>query len=153
MRRQKTVEVYTDGACTGNPGPGGWGVILRFGEHERELSGFEAQTTNNRMELTAAIEGLRTLKEPCRVKLFSDSQYLVKAFQAGWLDRWQRNGWRTAAKAPVENQDLWQELLRAAARHEVEWAWVRGHADNEYNNHCDRLARAAIAANTQGVQG
>lgn len=153
MRRQKTVEVYTDGACTGNPGPGGWGVILRYRGRERELSGYEPLTTNNRMELTAAIQGLNALKEPCRVTLYSDSQYLVKAFQAGWIDRWQVNGWRTAGKEPVENQDLWQELLGAAARHEVEWVWVRGHADNPHNNRCDQLARAAIAANRQGDPG
>ncbi len=140
------MTIYTDGACSGNPGPGGWGAILMTGEHRRELSGFEPQTTNNRMEIMAAIEALRALKYPCRVRLYSDSAYLVNAFKQNWLTNWQRNGWRNAKKDPVENQDLWRELLNVAAAHEVEWIKVKGHADNPHNNRCDELARAAIAA-------
>ena len=140
----KAVTIYTDGACSGNPGPGGWGTILQFGPHQKELSGYEAATTNNRMELMAAIEGLRALKEPCDITLYSDSAYLVNSFQRGWIDGWQRNGWQTAAKKPVENQDLWQELLRLAAPHTIHWKKVKGHADNAGNNRCDALARAAI---------
>ena len=140
------MTIYTDGACSGNPGPGGWGAILMAGENQRELSGYEPQTTNNRMEITAAIEALRALKAPCDVKLYSDSAYLVNAFRQRWLDNWQRNGWRNAAKNPVENQDLWQELLSVARAHKVDWLKVKGHADNPYNNRCDELAREAIAA-------
>jgi len=142
----KEVTIYTDGACSGNPGPGGWGAILMAGEHKRELSGFDPQTTNNRMEILAAIEAIRALKVPCRVKLYSDSAYLVNAFKQNWLANWQRNGWRNAKKDPVENQDLWRELLSVAAKHQVEWIKVKGHADNPHNNRCDELARAAIAA-------
>jgi ribonuclease HI len=142
----REVTIYTDGACSGNPGPGGWGVVLMAGEHRRELSGYEPETTNNRMELTAAIESLRALKYPCRVKLYSDSAYLVNAFRLGWLEKWQRNGWKNAAKDPVENQDLWQELLSLVRLQEVEWIKVKGHAENPHNNRCDELARAAIEA-------
>lgn len=120
--------------------------MLMSGEHRRELSGFEPETTNNRMEIQAAIEALRALKVPCQVKLYSDSAYLVNAFRQGWLANWQRNGWRNAAKKPVENQDLWQELLGLVRQHAVEWIKVKGHADNPYNNRCDELARAAITA-------
>lgn len=144
----KQVEIYTDGACPGNPGPGGWAAILVYGEKRKELSGFAPATTNNRMELTAAIAGLRALKEPCAVALYSDSAYLVNAFRQGWLEKWQRNGWRTAAKEPVENQDLWQELLELCRVHRVEWLKVKGHAGHELNERCDELARAAIASGT-----
>ncbi|MDN5362840.1 MAG: ribonuclease [Moorella sp. (in: firmicutes)] len=140
----KQVTIYTDGACSGNPGPGGWGAVLIYGDKRKELSGAEPQTTNQRMELTAAIEGLKALKEPCQVRLHSDSAYLINAFRQGWLKRWQRNGWQTINKKPVENQDLWQELLQLTAQHRVEWVKVRGHSDNAENNRCDELARAAI---------
>ncbi|MGQ9779689.1 MAG: ribonuclease HI [Bacillota bacterium] len=144
------VEIYTDGACLGNPGPGGWAAILRYGEHEKELSGFEPQTTNQRMELTAALRGLQALKYPCRVKLYSDSAYLVNAFRQDWLGRWEKNGWINVRKEPVENQDLWRELLRMSRIHRIEWIKVQGHADNALNNRCDALARAAI---NRGMEG
>lgn len=140
------VSIYTDGACSKNPGPGGWGTILLYQENEKEMSGYEADTTNNRMEIRAAIEGLKALKYPCRVKLYSDSAYLVNAFNKGWLEKWQANGWRTSSRDPVENRDLWEELLTVAARHEIEWIKVKGHADNEYNNRCDKLAVKAYQA-------
>jgi ribonuclease HI len=138
------VEIYTDGACSGNPGPGGWASILIARGVEKEISGGVESTTNNRMELTAAIEALKRLKKPCRVKLFSDSAYLVSAFNQGWLDNWQRNGWRNAAGDPVSNPDLWQALLAAARTHDIEWIKVKGHSDNEKNNRCDKLAVAEI---------
>ena len=140
----KQVEIYTDGACSGNPGPGGWAAILIYGDKRAELSGYEAHTTNNRMELLAAIRGLGALKEPCAVKLYSDSSYLINAFEKKWLDNWQRRGWLTAGKKPVENQDLWRELLKLSREHAVRWIKVRGHADNPGNNRCDELARAEI---------
>lgn len=140
----KEVIIYTDGACSGNPGPGGWGAVLIYGDKRKEISGAEARTTNQRMELTAAIAALKALKEPCRVRLYSDSAYLVNAFRQGWLERWQKNGWLTAKKEPVENRDLWQELLKQTSRHQVEWLKVKGHGDNTENNRCDELARAAI---------
>jgi ribonuclease HI len=146
----REVTVYTDGACSGNPGPGGWGAILMYGEHKKELSGYEPQTTNNRMEIMAAIAALQALKTPCRVKLYSDSAYVINAFRQGWLNNWQRNGWRNAKKDPVENQDLWRELLQAQALHQMEWLKVKGHADNPYNNRCDELARQAITAGRNG---
>ena len=136
----KTVTIYTDGACSGNPGPGGWGAILRYGEHEKELSGGHPETTNNRMELTAVIRALEALKEPCRVELYTDSRYIVDAIEKGWLYSWQKNGWRKADKKPALNVDLWQRILELFATHDVNLHWVRGHADNEYNNRCDALA-------------
>lgn len=142
------VTIYTDGACSGNPGPGGWGAILMMGEHRKELSGFEPKTTNNRMEIQAAIGSLGALTKPCKVKLYSDSAYLVNAFLQNWIRNWLRNGWVNSKKEPVENQDLWKELLRVAGQHEVEWIKVKGHADNPHNNRCDELARAAIKAGT-----
>lgn len=142
--QRKDVVIYTDGACSGNPGPGGWAAALLYGEHRKELSGGRANTTNNRMEMTAAIEALRALKQPCRVRIHSDSSYLVNAFRQGWLANWQRNGWRTAAKEPVENQDLWQDLLELTQVHQVEWLKVKGHAGDALNNRCDELARQAI---------
>ncbi|MBC7325942.1 MAG: ribonuclease HI, partial [Moorella sp. (in: Bacteria)] len=132
-------------ACSGNPGPGGWGAVLIYGDKRKELAGAEARTTNQRMEITAAIAALKALKEPCRVRLYSDSAYLVNAFRQGWLERWQRNGWQTVKKEPVENQDLWRELVQLTSRHHVEWVKVKGHSDSEENNRCDELARAAIA--------
>jgi ribonuclease HI len=140
----KEVTIYTDGACSGNPGPGGWGAILMAGEYRRELSGYESPTTNNRMEILAAIEAIKALKAPCRVKLYSDSAYLVNAFNQNWLGNWQRNGWINSKKDPVENQDLWRELLQTVKPHNVEWLKVKGHANNPLNNRCDELARAAI---------
>jgi len=136
----KTVTVYTDGACSGNPGPGGWGVILRYNGAEKELSGGEAQTTNNRMELTGVIAALRALKEPCAVELYSDSRYVVDALEKGWAESWRKKGWIKADKKPALNVDLWEELLTLAGRHRLRCHWVKGHADNEYNERCDRLA-------------
>jgi ribonuclease HI len=145
----KTVEIFTDGACRGNPGPGGWGAVLRFGEREKELSGGEPATTNNRMELMAAIQALEALKQPVRAVLTTDSEYVMKGITQ-WLPRWQSNGWRTAAKQPVKNADLWQRLLAAMAPHQVEWQWTRGHAGHPENERCDRLARDAIREVTGG---
>ncbi len=136
------VELFTDGACKGNPGPGGWGAVIRYGAHEKELSGGEAQTTNNRMELMAAIEGLGALTRPCRVVLWTDSSY-VKDGITKWIYGWRRNGWRTADRKPVKNADLWQALETAAARHEIEWRWVKGHAGHPENERADRLASDA----------
>lgn len=142
----KEVEIYTDGACSGNPGKGGWGVILLYKGKEKILSGYEEETTNNRMELTAAIEGLKALKEPCRVKLYSDSAYLVDALTKGWLWNWKKNGWtRGKDKDELKNTDLWQEIDALIHRHTVEWVKVKGHADNEFNNRCDKLATGEIA--------
>lgn len=142
---RKKVTIYTDGACSGNPGPGGWGVVLLYGRQQKELSGAEAATTNQRMELTAALRALQALKEPCEVVLFSDSAYLINAFNQHWLDNWQRNGWRNAKKQPVENQDLWKSLLAANKTHQVSWQKVKGHAGDKYNERCDELARQAIS--------
>ena len=139
----KKVEIFTDGACSGNPGPGGWGAILRFGGHELELSGGEPQTTNNRMELTGVIEALRRLKEPCEVVLTSDSRYVCDAVSKGWAENWRRRGWRKADGSPALNRDLWEELLKELARHSVTFRWIRGHAGHEENERCDRLAVAA----------
>jgi ribonuclease HI len=139
------VEIFTDGACSGNPGPGGWAAILRYRGAERELSGFDPATTNNRMELTAAIAGLEALKRPSRVRLYSDSQYLRDGISK-WIHGWKARGWRTADKKPVKNIDLWQRLDAVAARHQVAWEWVRGHAGHPENERADALARAAIAA-------
>ena len=143
----KEVSIYTDGSCSGNPGPGGYGVILKYGAKEKELYGGESSTTNNRMELTAAIEGLRALKEPCRVTLYSDSQYLVKAISEGWLENWKKRSWRKADKSPVLNEDLWRELDRLLSVHEVEFSWVKGHDGHEYNERCDELARRGTDEN------
>ncbi len=136
----KNVIIYTDGSCSGNPGPGGWAALLIFGTHRKEIAGAEAETTNNRMELRAALEGLLLLKEPCDVKLHTDSAYLHNAFTQRWIDKWQKNGWRTATKKPVENQDLWQKLIEQNNRHNVTWTKVKGHATDEYNNLVDGMA-------------
>jgi ribonuclease HI len=142
----KRVEIFTDGACKGNPGPGGWGVVLRMGHHEKELAGSEPATTNNRMELTAAIRALESLKEPCHVQLHTDSRYVIDGI-TGWIFGWQRNGWKTAARKPVLNSDLWQELQSAARRHQIEWIWVKGHDGHPENERADKLASdAALAA-------
>ena len=140
----KEIDIYTDGACSGNPGPGGWGVVLIYQENKKELSGYQPETTNNRMELFAAIQGLSALKESCVVNLYSDSSYLVKAFEKHWIEKWQRNGWKTSTKSPVENQDLWKLLLIHVRKHQVRFIKVKGHSDNQYNNRCDEMAVAAI---------
>lgn len=137
------VEIFTDGACSGNPGPGGWGAILRAGGREKEISGGEHDTTNNRMELIAAIRALEALKKSSKVVLHTDSRYLLDGVTK-WLKRWKANGWKTADKKPVKNEDLWRALESAAAPHEVDWRWVRGHNDHAENERADRLARAAI---------
>ena len=142
----KEVIIYTDGACKGNPGPGGWAALLLYKEQKKEISGSEPHTTNQRMELKAAVEGLCLLKEPCSVRLHSDSAYLVNAFQQGWLKRWQQNGWKTKNKQPVENQDLWRELLDLSTRHRIEWIKVQGHSTDANNNLCDRLAQEAAVS-------
>ncbi|MBR2604202.1 MAG: ribonuclease HI [Clostridia bacterium] len=141
---KKQVTIYTDGACSGNPGPGGWGCILMYNQHRKESSGSALNTTNNRMEITAALEALKLLKEPCRVDLYTDSAYLCNALEKKWLDTWSKNGWKTASKSNVENQDLWKELIVELDRHDVQFHKVKGHADNEYNNRCDKLARDAV---------
>ena len=144
MTKKKRVTLYTDGACSGNPGAGGWGAILIYGEHRREFSGGEPQTTNNRMELTAVIEGLMKLKFPCRVDVYSDSAYTVNGFLQGWVYGWEKMGWKKADKKPALNDDLWKQLLALTREHEVTFHKVKGHADNPLNNRCDELARGAI---------
>lgn len=141
----EAVEIFTDGACRGNPGPGGWAAILRYGGHEKVISGAEAETTNNRMELMAAIAGLEALKRPSPVVLTTDSQYLRQGVQQ-WMANWKRNGWRTAAKQPVKNKDLWERLDRATNKHEIEWHWVKGHSGHQENELADREANKAIDA-------
>lgn len=136
----KHIEMFTDGACSGNPGPGGWGTILRYKGHERELSGGEADTTNNRMELTAVIMGLETLKEPCMVTLTTDSKYVADAITKGWAESWQKNGWRKADKKPALNTDLWEKLLLLLKNHKIEILWVKGHEGHPENERCDALA-------------
>ena len=140
----REIDLYTDGACSGNPGPGGWAAILKYGNHVKELEGSMPQTTNNRMELFAVISGLGALKEPCRVRVHSDSTYVVDAFNKKWVNNWQQNGWKTADKNPVENQDLWRLLLLTMRRHQVSFHKVPGHANHAENNRCDALAKAAI---------
>jgi len=139
------VEIHTDGACSGNPGPGGWGAILRYGDYEREISGGEAHTTNQRMELRAAIEALSALRRPSRVRLHSDSAYLINCFRQRWHDNWARNGWMTKQKTPVTNRDLWEELVRLSKIHDVEWVKVAGHSGDPLNERADELARRAAA--------
>ncbi len=139
---KKTVTIYTDGACSGNPGPGGWGAILSYNNTEKELSGGECQTTNNRMELTGVISALQALKESCTVELYSDSKYVIDALQKGWAVSWRKKGWIKSDKKPALNTDLWECLLELAERHELHYHWVKGHADNEFNNRCDALAVA-----------
>jgi ribonuclease HI len=143
------VEIHTDGACSGNPGPGGWGAVMRWRGRVKELSGYEAETTNNRMELMAAIISLETLKRPMKVKMVTDSNY-VKRGVTGWLAGWKANGWKTADKKPVKNQDLWQRLDEAASRHRIDWRWVKGHAGHPDNERADALARQAIKTEGSG---
>ncbi len=140
----ETVTIHTDGACSGNPGPGGWGAVLEYGGHVKELKGGEAVTTNNQMELTAAIEALNALKRPCTIEIYTDSQYVKNGIQ-GWLFAWKKNGWKTAAKKPVKNVDLWQALDAAAQRHKITWHWVKGHAGHDLNERADRLANEGMA--------
>lgn len=144
IQKEQPVEVFTDGACSGNPGPGGWGVLLRYGDHEKTLSGAEENTTNNRMELMAAIEALKSLKRGCEVILVTDSQYVKKGITE-WLMGWKQKGWRTAANKPVKNQDLWEALDNEIQRHKVEWRWVKGHSGHPENDLVDELARSALA--------
>ena len=141
----KTITLYTDGSCLGNPGPGGWGAVLRFGGHVKELAGGFNRTTNNRMEILAAIEGLAALKESCSVDLYTDSQYVRNAVEKRWLDGWKKNGWKNAAKKPVKNRDLWERLDVLLQRHSVRLHWVKGHAGNPDNERCDILARSEAA--------
>ena len=138
--KMKTVEIYTDGACSGNPGPGGWGAILSYNGIEKELSGGEKQTTNNRMELTGVISALSALKEPCIVELWSDSKYVIDALEKGWAQGWRKRGWVKSDKKPALNPDLWERLLDLTEKHEMHYHWVKGHADNEKNNRCDQMA-------------
>ena len=138
----KTVTIYTDGACSGNPGPGGWGAVLLYGQHRKEISGGAASTTNNRMELSGVIEALSLLKEPCVVELYSDSRYVIDALDKGWAVGWRKRGWVKSDKQPALNPDLWEQLLDLAARHQLRCHWVKGHASNPYNNRCDELAVA-----------
>ena len=145
----KNIEIYTDGACSGNPGPGGYGIVLKYNNIQKEYSGYAEQTTNNRMELTAVIEALKLLKEPCNVTLYSDSAYTLNAFLLGWIDSWILNNWKTASKKPVLNVDLWKELIELKNKHNITWVKVKGHADNELNNLCDKLARLEIEKNRQ----
>jgi len=144
------VEIFSDGACSGNPGPGGWGTILRCGGHEKEFSGYDPETTNNRMELLGAIAGLEALKRPCRVRMTTDSQY-VKKGMTEWIESWVKRGWKNSQKKPVANRDLWERLLALTAQHEVEWCWVRGHDGHAENERCDTLARAAIETARIGI--
>jgi ribonuclease HI len=140
----KSVCIFTDGACSGNPGPGGWGCVLQYGNARKELKGGEKLSTNQRMEMTAAIKALEALKEPCQVEIYSDSAYLVNAFNKGWLDKWRQNGWLTAKKQAVENQDLWRVLLLLSQKHKIKWYKVKGHSGDAENERCDELARSAI---------
>lgn len=149
----KNVEIFTDGACKGNPGPGGWGAVIRYGKHEKEITGGDPDTTNNRMEMSAAIHALNTLVEPCRVTLHTDSKYVLDGITK-WVHGWQRNGWKNASKQPVRNADLWRDLIAAVARHQVEWIWVKGHNGHPENERADRLASdAADAASNKAAIG
>ena len=141
----KKVKIYTDGACSGNPGIGGWGAILFYKDTKKEISGFQKDTTNNQMELTAAIKALDLLKVPCEIDLYSDSAYLINAFKEDWITKWQINGFRTANKKPIQNLDLWKQLIDFNNMHKINWIKVKGHADNKYNNRCDALATGEIA--------
>ncbi|MEG2377453.1 MAG: ribonuclease HI [Clostridia bacterium] len=147
MEIKKDVIIYTDGACSGNPGPGGWGAILSYNGKEKEISGGEAQTTNNRMELTGVIEALSCLKEPCNVMLYSDSQYVINGITKGWAAKWRANGWMRTKKDAALNPDLWQRILDLCEKHNVEFVWVKGHASNRFNNRCDELAVAQSQKN------
>ena len=142
MGKLKKVAIFTDGACSGNPGPGGWGAILKYGEHTAELSGGEESTTNNRMELTAVINAVSRLKEPCDIRIYTDSQYVANGFNQGWIWNWKKNGWKKSDKKPVLNPELWEQLLKALSPHKYQFIWVKGHAGLPENERCDRLAVA-----------
>lgn len=144
----KNIAIYTDGACSGNPGPGGWGTVLIYNDKTKELSGYCPETTNNQMELTAIIEALKSLKEPCAIDLYSDSKYAIQGIEE-WLPNWQKNNWRNANKKPVKNKEYWLDFLELSNKHHIKYHWVKGHADNLYNNRCDELARAEIDARRQ----
>lgn len=148
----KNISIYTDGACSGNPGPGGWGAILIYKQNKKEISGYVDQTTNNRMELMAVLKSLIALKEPCKVDLYTDSAYVCNAFSRGWIIAWEKNGWKTSKKSDVENQDLWKEILNYKQQHIIYFHKVKGHSDNEYNNRCDELARKEIVNNQKNKQ-
>jgi len=143
QKQANLVEIFADGACSGNPGPGGYGAILKYGKEIREISGYEIETTNNRMEMMAVIEALRQLKRPCRVRIVTDSQYVVKGMTE-WLPGWIKRNWVTSQKKPVLNKSLWKEILRLSKRHKIEWKWIKGHNGHSYNERCDKLARDAI---------
>ena len=151
MSEEGVVEIFTDGACRGNPGPGGWGVVMRYNGHEKELYGGERETTNNRMELTAAIRGLEALKRPCRVRLTTDSRYVQQGITE-WLENWKRRNWKTAGRTPVKNADLWRRLDELAQQHQVEWHWVRGHSGHPENERADELANRGIDELLQGAE-
>lgn len=136
----KIVQIFSDGACSGNPGPGGWGAILCYKDHKKEISGGKKETTNNQMELLAVISALECLKEPCKVEIYTDSKYIADAFEKGWLDNWQKNGWKTSAKKPVKNRELWERLLIQANKHQLNWKWIKGHSGHPENERCDELA-------------
>ncbi|HQO08863.1 MAG TPA: ribonuclease HI [Clostridiales bacterium] len=142
----KQVTLYTDGACSGNPGPGGWGSIVMYKDNLRKISGFKKDTTNNIMEMTAVLEGMKTLKEKCEVKIYTDSKYVVDSITK-WIENWQKNGWKTSSKKDVKNSELWKEILKLNSYHKTEWIWVKGHNGNEYNEECDRMAREEIEKN------
>ena len=143
MKQFPEVEIYTDGACSGNPGSGGYGIVLKYKDNIKEISGGYRQTTNNRMELIAVIKGLEALKKPCEVKIYSDSKYIIDAVNKGWTEKWKENGWRLASNKPTKNADLWIKLLNLAKKHKITWVWVKGHDVNLYNNRCDQLAQEA----------
>lgn len=143
MKNSNIVEIYTDGACSGNPGPGGYGVVILYKEKIKELSGGYTRTTNNRMELMAAIKALEVLTRPCKVNLYSDSQYIINALNKGWLNKWMNNGWMLGKKTPVKNIDLWKKIITLTSVHEIKWFWVKGHSTNKYNNRCNELAVGA----------
>lgn len=144
----KKIILYTDGACSGNPGPGGYGSILMYKENKKEISGYKENTTNNQMEMLAVIEGLKLIKEPCEIEIYSDSAYVVNAFNQNWIQSWIKNNWKTASKNPVKNVELWKEMLNLLSNHKYKFIKVKGHADNEFNNRCDELARNAITKNS-----
>ena len=153
MENLKKIILYTDGSCIGNPGPGGYAYILIYGQLKKEFCGYEPSTTNNRMELTAVIKGLNQIKEPCDVTIYTDSAYVLNAFEQDWITNWQLKGWRTANKKEVLNKDLWLQLLDAMQRHKVSWVKVKGHADNEFNNRCDELARGETERHINNQEG
>ena len=152
MGKNNVLQIYTDGACSGNPGPGGWAALLMYAGTKKEISGFEPNTTNNRMELMAVIKGLQAVTRPCPVEVYSDSSYVVNAINQNWVENWQRNGWRTSAKEDVKNRDLWEHLIALNARLDPKYIKVKGHSDNEFNNRCDELAVGIIKQNTGGKQ-